>query len=95
MVRSVLRERCQGDTLWAMKLRLDLLEYLTAEDIIEEGLANNHRYKAEPVLAQSGVGYLAPATPEDRARELARSEALVQKLIKRSQKNGKQNGSAS
>jgi len=30
-----------------MKLRLDLLEHLTDEDILEEVLANNHRYKPE------------------------------------------------
>jgi hypothetical protein len=29
-----------------MKLRLDLLEHLTAEDILEEARANQHRYKA-------------------------------------------------
>ena len=31
-----------------MKLRLDLLEHLTDQDILEEVLANNHRYKPEP-----------------------------------------------
>jgi hypothetical protein len=66
-----------------MKLRIDLLKYLTEEDTIEEGLANIHRYKPEPVLAKTGVGYLAPTTPEDRARELERSEALTKKLLER------------
>jgi hypothetical protein len=41
-----------------MKPRLDLLEHLKAEDILEEVLANNHRYKAEPLLSKTGVGSL-------------------------------------
>lgn len=66
-----------------MKLRLDLLEHLTDEDILEEVLANNHRYKPEPLFSKTGVGYLKPATPEDRAQEEARSEALIERLKKR------------
>ena len=63
-----------------MKLRFDLVELLTAEDLLEEALANNHRYKAEPTFSKTGVGYLSPTTPEDAANELARTEALVRKL---------------
>jgi hypothetical protein len=66
-----------------MKLRLDLLEYLTDEDILEEALANNHRYKAEPLLSKTGVGYLRPATPEERRQEEIRSEALIAKVKQR------------
>ncbi len=72
-----------------MKLRVDLLKYLTDEDIIEEALANLHRYKAEPVFAKTGVGYLAPATPEDRLREMERSEALKKRLLERAARDRK------
>lgn len=66
-----------------MKLRLDLLEHLTDQDILEEVLANNHRYKPEPNFSKTGVGYLRTATPEERAQEMARSEALAARLKKR------------
>ena len=80
-----------------MKLRLDLLEHLTDEDILEEVLANNHRYKPEPLFSKTGVGYLKAATPEDRAQEEARSTALIETLKKRaaeSPKRGKQKQSS-
>ena len=66
-----------------MKLRFDLLKYLTDEDIMEEALANNHRYSAEPVFAKTGVGYLKSATEEEKAAEIARSEALIKRLEER------------
>ncbi len=66
-----------------MKLRTDLLEHLTDQDILEEALANNHRYKPEPLFSKTGVGYLAPATPEDRERKMKRSEALIRRLEQR------------
>jgi hypothetical protein len=66
-----------------MKLRLDLLEYLTDEDILEEALANTHRYQPEPQFSKTGVGFLRPATPEERLQEIARSEALIERLKKR------------
>jgi len=65
-----------------MKLRLNLLEHLTDEDILEEVLANNHRYKPEPLLSKTGVGSLSSATTEERAQEEARSTAI--KLEKQS-----------
>ena len=55
-----------------MKLRLDLLEHLTDQDIIEEVLANNHRYKPEPNFSRTGVGILSSASIEERAQEEAR-----------------------
>jgi hypothetical protein len=73
----------------SMKLRFDLVEKLTPEMIMESALANQHRYKAEPVLSKTGVGYLAPRTPEDSAEETALGEALVKKLKRRLRKNGK------
>ena len=62
------------------KLRLDLLEHVTPEDIMEEVLANNSRYKAEPSFAKTGVGYLRTATPEEVKEEMARSEAFIKRL---------------
>ena len=45
-----------------MKLRLDLLEQVTAEDLLEEELANNHRYKAEPLFSKTRTGSLSSAS---------------------------------
>ena len=68
-----------------MKLRTDLLEHLTDQDILEEGLANVHRYKPEPLFSKTGVGSLTPATPEEREQEIARSEARIERLKQRAQ----------
>lgn len=62
------------------KLQTDLLKYLTAKDILESALANQHRYKPEPLLSKTGVGYLAPTTAEDRKQEMKRSELLIRRL---------------
>jgi len=71
-----------------MKLRLDLLEHLTDEDILEEVLANNHRYKPEPLFSKTGVGSLSSASIEERAQEEARSTALIKRLKKRAAASG-------
>ncbi len=71
-----------------MKLRLDLLEHLTDEDILEEVLANNHRYKPEPLLSKTGVGSLSSASTEERAQEEARSTARIQRAMLRLKQNG-------
>lgn len=71
-----------------MKLRPDLLKHLTAEDFLEEVLANNHRYKAEPNFSHTGVGTLSSASIEERAEEEARNTALIQRLLERSQQSG-------
>jgi hypothetical protein len=76
-----------------MKLRLDLLEHLSDEDILEEVLANNHRYKPEPHFSKTGVGTLSSASTEERAQEEARSTALVKRLKARAQANGRKNNS--
>jgi hypothetical protein len=78
-----------------MKLRLDLLEQLTDQDILEEVLANNHRYKPEPLLSKTGVGSLSSASTEERAQEEARSTALIQRLKQRAAASGKKNSSKS
>jgi len=78
-----------------MKLRLDLLEHLTDEDILEEVLANNHRYKPEPNFSKTGVGSLSSASTEERAQEEARSTALIARLKQRAQASGQPNKSKS
>ena len=75
-----------------MKVRLDLLEHLTAEDLMEEVLANNHRYKPEPNFSKTGVGTLSSASIEERANEEKRNTALIERLKKRSQQAGKKKG---
>jgi hypothetical protein len=77
--------------LWVMRLRLDLLEHLTDQDILEEVLANNHRYKPEPNFSKTGVGTLSSASIEERAQEEARSTALIERLKQRSQASGQNN----
>ena len=75
-----------------MKLRLDLVEHLTTQDVLEEVQANNHRYKAEPLLSKTGVGSLSSASTEERAQEVARNTALIQRLKERARKSGKKRG---
>ena len=73
-----------------MKLRTDLLKYLTAEDILEEVEANNHRYKPEPLFSKTGTGSLSSASIEERAQEEARSMALIERLRRRARESGKE-----
>ena len=73
-----------------MKLRLDLLEHLTDEDIMASVLENNHRYKPEPLLSKTGTGSLSPASTEERAQEEARSTALIERLKRSAQATGQQ-----
>ena len=69
-----------------MKLRLDLLEFLTTEDILEDAGFDVHRWSAEPVFAKTAVGYLKSATEEDKATEMARSERLIARLRERAER---------
>lgn len=78
-----------------MKLRLDLLEHLTDEDILEEVLASNHRYKPEPLFSKTGVGSLSSASTEERAQEEARSTALIERLKQRAAASGNKNSAKS
>jgi hypothetical protein len=78
-----------------MKLRLDLLEHLTDEDILEEVLANTHRYKPEPLLSKTGVGSLSSASTEERAQEEARSTARIQRAMRRLKESGADSSSKS
>ena len=72
-----------------MKVRLDLLEHLTAADILQEAAANQYRYKAEPSFSKTGIGHLSPRSTADSANEAVRSEALTRKLTRRLKRNGK------
>jgi len=71
-----------------MKLRLDLLEHLSDKDILEEVLANNHRYKPEPHFSKTGVGTLSSASTAERAQEEARSMARIQRAMQRLKQSG-------
>ncbi len=75
-----------------MKLRLDLLEQLTDQDILEAVVENTHRFKPEPLFSKTGVGSLSSASTEERAREVEHSMELTRKLEERAQQAGKQNG---
>ena len=72
-----------------MKLRFDLVEKITPEMLMESVLANNHRYKAEPLLSKTGIGSLSPASTEDRAIEEKLSTDITLKLMSASGNDGK------
>jgi len=78
-----------------MKLRLDLLEHLTDEDIMASVLENNHRYKPEPLFSKTGTGSLSPASTGERAREVERATELTRKLEERARQSGKPSGEPS
>lgn len=78
-----------------MKLRLDLLRHLRDDDFREEVLANNPRYAPEPRFSKTGVGSLSSASTKQRANEVARNTALIEKLTTRSRKNGGDNSKPS
>jgi hypothetical protein len=67
-----------------MKTRPDLVKLLTAQDFMEEVLANNHRYKPEPNFSQKGVGTLSSGSTEERVQEQVRNTDLIRRLRKRS-----------
>lgn len=72
-----------------MKLRFDLVEKVTPAMVMESVLANNHRYKAEPLLSKTGTGSLSPASTKDRANEEKLSLAITRKLMRKSRNVGK------
>lgn len=75
-----------------MKLRLDLLEHLTVEDLIEEAVETVHRFKPEPLFSRTGTGSLLSASTGERAKEEARNMELHQKLEQRAKRSGKKAG---
>ena len=72
-----------------MKLRLDLLDQLTEEDIASEAERHVHRFKPEPLFSKTGVGSLSSASTEERANEVQRSTELIQRLEQRAKAAGK------
>ena len=72
-----------------MKLRFDLAEKVTPEMVMASVLANNHRYKAEPLLSKTGIGSMSPTSTEDRANEEKLSLEIAQKLMSGSDYAGK------
>jgi hypothetical protein len=72
-----------------MKLRLDLLEHLTAKDIREAAMNSVHRYKPEPNFSKTGTGSLSSASTAERAKEVEHSMDLTQKLRARARQTGK------
>ena len=68
-----------------MKLRIDLLKYVTDEDLLEEAAATVCRHKPEPLFATTGKGYLRPATPEEKEEEIRRSEAFIARIMARAE----------
>jgi hypothetical protein len=75
-----------------MKLRVDLLEHLTAEDIRKAAEESVHRFKPEPLLSKTGTGSLSSASTEERASEVEHSMELTRKLEARARKTGKRSG---
>ena len=71
-----------------MKLRLDLLEHLTAEDIRKAAEDSVHRFKPEPNFSQTGTGTLSSASTEERAKEVEHSMELTRKLESRARTSG-------
>jgi hypothetical protein len=71
-----------------MKLRLDLLKHLTADDIREAAEKDVHRYKPEPLFSQTGTGTLSSASTEERVQEAAHSMDLTRKLEQRAEQSG-------
>jgi tRNA/tmRNA/rRNA uracil-C5-methylase (TrmA/RlmC/RlmD family) len=74
-----------------MKLRLDLLKHLTAEDIAEAAEESVHRFKPEPLFSQTGTGSLSSASTEERVREVEHSTELTRKLEERARNAGNEN----
>lgn len=78
-----------------MKLRFDLVEKLTPAMLLKSVLANNHRYKAEPLLSKTGTGSLSPTSTEERAREETLSSEITAKLMSEPASDGKKSDSGS
>lgn len=55
-------------------------------------MANVSRYRAEPSLGKTGVGYLRPATPEEWAAEMKRSDEFIKRLKARAAAANREKG---
>jgi len=78
-----------------MKLRFDLVEKLTPEMLLKSVLANNHRYKAEPLLSRTGLGACSSTSTEERVREETLSAEITKKLLNEPASDGKKSTSES
>ena len=79
-------------SIWEMRIRTGLLKYATPPEALKEALANNRRYKPEPLFSKTGTGSLSSATTEESAKEVARSTARIRKALRQSARNGTKNG---
>ena len=77
-----------GTRLCLMKVRYDLAAKVTPAMVLQEALANQHRYKAEPLFSRTGTGSLSSASTSDSAGAVARSMARIRKLTQLAKKNG-------
>jgi hypothetical protein len=78
-----------------MKLRLDLLKHLKAEDLMEDIGFDIHRWSAEPVFAKTGVGFLKPATEADKVAEAAHFAKITEKVLARAAEDRESRAEAS
>ena len=72
-----------------MKLRTDLLQHLTVDDIRQAAEKSVHRFKPEPLFSKTGTGTLSSASTEERAKEVEHSMELTRKLERRARRTGK------
>jgi hypothetical protein len=72
-----------------MKLRLDLLQHLTADDIRQAAEDSVHRFKPGPLLSKTGTGSLLSASTGERAKEVEHGMDLTRTLTSRAKKAGK------
>lgn len=55
---------------------------LTPELLLKGALANQHRYKPEPLLSRTGTGSLSPTTKADLARDRKVRKSVHHSLLK-------------
>jgi hypothetical protein len=65
-----------------MGLRIDLVQKVTPAMLLNGIVANQHRYKPEPLLAKTGRGSLSHTTPADQRRDRKIRKALNQAVLK-------------
>lgn len=78
-----------------MKLRLDLLKYLTPEDLRQAAVDSVHRFKPEPLFSKTGTGSLSSISTRERATEVEHASALIRRLHRRAKRATKTSGTRS
>ena len=71
-----------------MKFRPDLAMQVTPQMVLEEAVANQNRYKPEPLFSKTGTGSLSSASTASYASEIKRSMERIRKLMRRAKKTG-------